>query len=61
MATVYLVKSSETLYNGEVQWENLRVFASLENAEVYCAKVQELIDADKAEDEVVIEEFTLEA
>jgi hypothetical protein len=60
MKTVYLVKSSETLENGEIYWENLRLFQSRENAESHCEKVQRLIDADESDDEVIIEEFTLE-
>jgi hypothetical protein len=60
MKTVYLVKSSETLENGEIYWENLRLFQSRENAEAHCEKVQKLIDADESDDEVIIEEFTLE-
>lgn len=61
MTTVYLVKSSETLEDGTVYWENLRVFQSRENAEAHCAKVQLLINEDESDDEVIIEEFTLEA
>lgn len=61
MKTVYLVKSSETLADGSVYWENLKVFASIESAEAFLAKVQKLLDADEATDEVEIEEFTLEA
>ena len=61
MTTVYLVKSSESLASGEVHWENLRVFASRENAEAHCDKVQKLINEDESDDEVIIEEFTLEA
>lgn len=60
--TVYLVKSSQELEHGEIYWENLRVFASLESAEEHARKVQALIDQDDAQDTetVEIEEFTLE-
>lgn len=62
MKTVYLVKSSQELEYGEVYWENLRVFSTLEKAEEHVAKVQALIDQDDAQDTetVEIEEFTLE-
>jgi hypothetical protein len=60
MKTVYLVKSSETLESGEIYWENLRVFESRDSAEKHRDKVQRLIDEDEVEDEVIIEEFTLE-
>jgi hypothetical protein len=60
MKTVYLVKSSEILGNGDVHWENLRIFQSRENAEIHCEKVQKLIGANASDDEVIIEEFTLE-
>ena len=62
MTTVYLVKSSQELDHGEIYWENLRVFRTLENAEEHCRKVQALIDQDDAQDTetVEIEEFTLE-
>ena len=62
MTTVYLVKSSQELEYGEVYWENLRVFKTLENAEAHAAKVQELIDRGETQDyeTVEIEEFTLE-
>ena len=62
MKTVYLVKSSQELEYGEIYWENLRVFSTLEKAEEHVAKVQALIDKDDAQDTetVEIEEFTLE-
>jgi hypothetical protein len=62
MRTVYLVKSSQELDHGEIYWENLRVFSTLEKAEEHVAKVQALIDQDDAQDTetVEIEEFTLE-
>jgi hypothetical protein len=62
MKTVYLVKSSQELGYGDIYWENLRVFSTLEKAEEYVAKVQALIDQDDAQDTetVEIEEFTLE-
>lgn len=62
MKTVYLVKSSQELEHGEIYWENLRVFSTLEKAEEHVAKVQALIDQDDAQDTetVEIEEFTLE-
>lgn len=62
MKTVYLVKSSQELEYGEIYWENLRVFSTLEKAEEHVAKVQALIDQDDAQDTetVEIEEFTLE-
>jgi hypothetical protein len=62
MKTVYLVKSSQELERGEIYWENLRVFSTLEKAEEHVAKVQALIDQDDAQDTetVEIEEFTLE-
>jgi hypothetical protein len=62
MRTVYLVKSSQELEHGEIYWENLRVFSTLEKAEEHVAKVQALIDQDDAQDTetVEIEEFTLE-
>jgi hypothetical protein len=62
MRTVYLVKSSQELGHGEIYWENLRVFSTLEKAEEHVAKVQALIDQDDAQDTetVEIEEFTLE-
>jgi len=62
MRTVYLVKSSQELEYGEIYWENLRVFSTLEKAEEHVAKVQALIDQDDAQDTetVEIEEFTLE-
>lgn len=64
MKTIYLVKSSETLEDGSVHWENLKAFASIESAEVFAAKVAKMInEADDLDDtdEVEIEEFTLEA
>lgn len=62
MTTIYLVKSSQELEHGEIYWENLRVFSTLEKAEEHVAKVQALIDQDDAQDTetVEIEEFTLE-
>jgi hypothetical protein len=62
MKTVYLVKSSQELEYGEIYWENLRVFSTLEKAEEHVAKVQALINQDDAQDTetVEIEEFTLE-
>jgi hypothetical protein len=62
MKTVYLVKSSQELGYGDIYWENLRVFSTLEKAEEHVAKVQALIDQDDAQDTetVEIEEFTLE-
>lgn len=62
MKTVYLVKSSQELEYGEIYWENLRVFSTLEKAEEHLAKVQALIDQDDAQETetVEIEEFTLE-
>jgi len=64
MTTVYLVKSSQELEYGEIYWENLRVFSTLEKAEEHAAKVQALIDkdadADLRNETVEIEEFTLE-
>lgn len=64
MTTVYLVKSSQELEHGEIYWENLRVFKTLENAEAHAAKVQALIDndvnVDLRNETVEIEEFTLE-
>ena len=63
MKTIYLVKSSETLEDGSVWWENLKAFASIESAEAFAAKVAKLInEADDLDDtdEVEIEEFTLE-
>ena len=62
MRTVYLVKSSQELGYGDIYWENLRVFSTLEKAEEHVAKVQALIDQDDAQDTetVEIEEFTLE-
>jgi hypothetical protein len=62
MRTVYLVKSSQELEYGDIYWENLRVFSTLEKAEEHVAKVQALIDQDDAQDTetVEIEEFTLE-
>jgi hypothetical protein len=62
MRTVYLVKSSQELEHGEIYWENLRVFSTLEKAEEHVVKVQALIDQDDAQDTetVEIEEFTLE-
>ena len=64
MRTVYLVKSSQELEHGEIYWENLRVFSTLEKAEEHAAKVQALIDkdadADLRSETVEIEEFTLE-
>jgi hypothetical protein len=62
MKTVYLVKSSQELGYGDIYWENLRVFSTLESAEAHAAKVQALIDQDDAQDieTVEIEEFTLE-
>lgn len=64
MKTVYLVKSSETLEDGSIYWENLKVFESRESAEAFAAKVAKMIneaeDLDDT-DEVEIEEFTLEA
>jgi hypothetical protein len=62
MRTVYLVKSSQELDHGEIYWENLRVFSTMEKAEEHVAKVQALIDQDDAQDTetVEIEEFTLE-
>jgi hypothetical protein len=62
MTKIYLVKSSQELDHGEIYWENLRVFSTLEKAEEHVAKVQALIDQDDAQDTetVEIEEFTLE-
>ena len=65
MTTVYLVKSSQELEYGEVYWENLRVFKTLESAEKHAEKVQWLIDQDaddngRVTETVEIEEFTLE-
>jgi hypothetical protein len=62
MTTVYLVKSSQQLEYGEVYWENLRVFKTLEKAEEHASKVQWLIDQDGGQETetVEIEEFTLE-
>ena len=63
MKTIYLVKSSETMDDGSVYWENLRTFASRESAEAYALKTAQFIsecdDLDDT-DEVEIEEFTLE-
>jgi hypothetical protein len=63
MKTIYLVKSSETLEDGSVHWENLKTFASRETAEAYAMKTAQFIaecdDLDDT-DEVEIEEFTLE-
>ena len=64
MKTVYLVKSSETLEDGTIYWENLKAFQSRESAETFAAKVAKMIDAAEDlddTDEVEIEEFTLEA
>jgi hypothetical protein len=64
MRTVYLVKSAQELEHGEIYWENLRVFSTLESAEAHAAKVQALIDndvdVDLRNETVEIEEFTLE-
>ena len=64
MKTIYLVKSSETLEDGTIYWENLKVFETIEGAEAFAAKVAKMIeyseDLDDT-DQVEIEEFTLEA
>ena len=64
MKTIYLVKSSETLEDGTIYWENLKVFETIEGAETFAAKVAKMIeyseDLDDT-DQVEIEEFTLEA
>lgn len=57
--TVYLVKSSETLEDGTIHWENLRAFTNEDSAEKFMAKVQALIDEDGDEETASVEIETL--
>jgi hypothetical protein len=63
MTTIYLVKSSETLDDDEVVWENLRAFKTRKKAEQYAQNTRNFIltcdDLDNV-DEVTIEEIYLE-